>query len=90
METLIMTRPLDRLSAMTDYLISKNKEEQTKRRHYSETLGDYYQIKADGSLSFESGAEYTRAELVKVRTLSDETKRRIHTIKKIFIGAEIL
>lgn len=90
MDTLTMTRPIDRLSVMTDYLISKRETERAKRRHYSETLGDYYQIKADGSLAFDSGAEYTRAELVKVRTLSDETKRQIHIIKKIFIGAEIL
>lgn len=90
MDTLTMTRPLDRLSAMTDYLISKRETERTKRRHYSETLGDYYTISRDGSLLFDSGAEYTRAELDRVRQLSDETKKQIHNVKKIFKGAELL
>lgn len=90
MDTLTMTRPIDRLSVMTDYLISKREDDKTKRRHYSETLGDYYTISRDGSLLFDSGAEYTRAELDKVRQLSDETKKQIHNVKKIFKGAEIL
>lgn len=90
MDTLTMTRPLDRLSAMTDYLISKRETDKTKRRHYSETLGDYYTISRDGSLLFDSGAEYTRAELDRVRQLSDETKKQIHNVKKIFKGAELL
>ncbi len=90
MDTLTMTRRLDRLSAMTDYLISKRETERAKRRHYSETLGDYYTISRDGSLLFDSGAEYTRAELDKVRQLSDETKKQIHNVKKIFKGAELL
>lgn len=90
MDTLTMTRPLDRLSAMTDYLISKRETERAKRRHYSETLGEYYLIRRDGSLLFDSGAEYTRAELDKVRQLSDETKKQIHNVKKIFKGAELL
>lgn len=90
MDTLTMTRPIDRLSVMTDYLISKREDDKTKRRHYSETLGDYYTISRDGSLLFDSGAEYTRAELDKVRQLSDETKKQIHNVKKIFKGAELL
>lgn len=90
MDTLTMTRPLDRLSVMTDYLISKRETERAKRRHYSETLGDYYTISRDDSLLFDSGAEYTRAELDKVRQLSDETKKQIHNVKKIFKGAELL
>ena len=90
MDTLTMTRPIDRLSVMTDYLISKREDDKTKRRHYSETLGDYYVILRDGSLLFDSGAEYTRAELDKVRQLSDETKKQIHNVKKIFKGAELL
>ncbi len=90
MSTLTMTRPNDRLSVMTDYLIKRRDDNQTKRRHYSETLGDYYQLKRDSSLLFDSGAEYTRAELNKVRELSDDTKKQIHNVKKIFKGAELL
>ncbi len=90
MSTLTMTRPLDRLTAMTDYLISKRDIDKTKRRHYSETLGDYYQLRRDGSLFFDCGAEYTRAELDKIRELSDEHKKQIHNVKKIFKGATIL
>jgi len=75
---------------MTDYLISKREDDKTKRRHYSETLGDYYVILRDGSLLFDSGAEYTRAELHKVSKLSDNTKKQIHNVKKIFKGAELL
>ncbi len=90
MDTLTMTRPIDRLSVMTDYLIKVQEDKQTKRRHYSETLGDYYVIRRDGSLLFDSGAEYTRAELDKVKELSDETKKQIHDIKKIFIGATLI
>lgn len=88
MSTLAMS--YDRLTIMTDYLIRRRDDEQTKRRHYSETLGDYYVILRDGSLLFDSGAEYTRAELDKVRQLSDETKKQIHNVKKIFKGAELL
>jgi len=90
MDTLTMTRPSDRLSVMTDYLISKRETETTKRRHYSETLREYYLIRADGSLFFDSGTEYTRAELDKVRELSTDTKKQIHNVKKIFKGAELL
>ena len=90
MSTLAMTRPYSRLDAMTDYIISKRETERSKRRHYSETLGEYYTISRDGSLLFDSGAEYTRAELDKVRQLSDETKKQIHNVKKIFKGAELL
>ena len=90
MDTLTMTRPIDRLSVMTDYLISKREDDKTKRRHYSETLGDYYTISRDGSLLFDSGAEYTRAELAKIRELSDDTKKQIHNIKQVFKGAELL
>lgn len=90
MDTLTMTRPLDRLSVMTDYLISKREDDKTKRRHYSETLGEYYVIRRDGSLLFDSGTEYTRAELHKVSKLSDEHKKQIHNVKKIFKGAELL
>ena len=90
MDTLTMTRPIDRLSVMTDYLISKREDDKTKRRHYSETLGEYYLIRRDGSLLFDSGTEYTRAELHKVSKLSDDTKKQIHNIKKIFKGAELL
>jgi len=90
MDTLTMTRPLDRLSVMTDYLISKRETDKTKRRHYSETLGEYYLIQRDGSLLFDSGITYTRAELDKVQELSDDTKKQIHNVKKIFKGAEIL
>lgn len=88
MSTLAMS--YDRLTLMTDYLIRRRDDEQTKRRHYSETLGDYYVILRDGSLLFDSGAEYTRAEIRKVKELSDETKKQIHDIKKIFIGATLL
>lgn len=90
MDTLTMTRPIDRLSAMTDYLISKRETDKTKRRHYSETLGEYYLIRRDGSLLFDSGTEYTRAELDKIRELSDKHKQQLHNVKKIFKGAEIL
>ena len=90
MDTLTMTRPIDRLSVMTDYLIKRRDDNQTKRRHYSETLGDYYVIRRDGSLLFDSGAEYTRAELKQIKELSDETKKQIHDIKKIFIGATLI
>ena len=90
MSTLAMTRPYSRLDAMTDYIISKRETERSKRRHYSETLGEYYTISRDGSLLFDSGAEYTRAELDKVKGLSDTEKKQIHNIKKIFIGATIL
>ena len=90
MDTLTMTRPIDRLSAMTDYLISKRETDKTKRRHYSETLGEYYLIRRDGSLLFDSGTEYTRAELNKIRELSDKHKQQLHNVKKIFKGAEIL
>lgn len=90
MDTLTMTRPIDRLSVMTDYLISKREDDKTKRRHYSETLGEYYLIRRDGSLLFDSGAEYTRAELDKVKELSDKHKQQIHNVKKIFKGAELL
>jgi hypothetical protein len=75
---------------MTDYLIKRRDDNQTKRRHYSETLGDYCVIRRDGSLLFDSGAEYTRAELDKVKELSDDTKKQIHNVKKIFKGAELL
>lgn len=88
MSTLAMS--YDRLTIMTDYLIRRRDDEQTKRRHYSETLGDYYVILRDGSLLFDSGAEYTRAELDKVRELSDDTKKQIHNIKQVFKGAELL
>ena len=90
MDTLIMTRPLDRLSAMTDYLISKRETEETKRRHYSETLGEYYLIKRDGSLLFDSGTEYTRAELHKISKLSDDNKKQIHNVKKLLKGATLI
>lgn len=90
MSTLTMTRQYDRLSVMTDYLIKRRDDNQTKRRHYSETLGDYYVIRRDGSLLFDSGTEYTRAELDKVKELSDDTKKQIHNVKKIFKGAELL
>lgn len=90
MDTLTMTRPIDRLSVMTDYLIRVKEDERSKRRHYSETLGEYYVIRRDGSLLFDSGAEYTRAELHKVSKLSDETKKQIHNVKKIFKGAELI
>lgn len=90
MDTLTMTRPIDRLSVMTDYVIRRQEDERSKRRHYSETLGDYYVILRDGSLLFDSGAEYTRAELAKIRELSDDTKKQIHNIKQIFKGAELL
>ena len=90
MDTLTMTRPIDRLSVMTDYLISKREDDKTKRRHYSETLGEYYLIRRDGTLLFDSGAEYTRAELDKVKELSDDTKKQIHNIKQVFKGAELL
>jgi len=90
MDTLIMTRPLDRLSAMTDYLISKRETEETKRRHYSETLGEYYLIQRDGSLLFDSGTEYTRAELHKISKLSDDNKKQIHNVKKILKGATLI
>lgn len=90
MDTLTMTRPIDRLSAMTDYVIRRQEDERSKRRHYSETLGDYYVILRDGSLLFDSGAEYTRAELDKIRELSDDTKKQIHNIKQVFKGAELL
>jgi hypothetical protein len=91
MDTLTMTRPIDRLSA-NDRLpyLQAGGPIRAKRRHYSETLGDYYTISRDGSLLFDSGAEYTRAELDKVRQLSDETKKQIHNVKKIFKGAELL
>lgn len=85
-----LTMSYDRLTIMTDYLIRRREDEQTKRRHYSETLGDYYVILRDGSLLFDSGAEYTRAELDKVRELSDDTKKQIHNIKQVFKGAELL
>ncbi len=90
MDTLTMTRPIDRLSVMTDYLIKVKETERSKRRHYSETLGEYYVIRRDGSLLFDSGTEYTRAELHKVSKLSDDTKKQIHNVKKIFKGAELL
>jgi len=90
MDTLTMTRPIDRLSVMTDYLISKREDDKTKRRHYSETLGEYYLIRRDGSLLFDSGTEYTRAELDKVKELSDKHKQQIHNVKRIFKGAELL
>ena len=90
MSTLAMTRPYSRLDAMTDYIISKRETERSKRRHYSETLGEHYTISRDGSLLFDSGAEYTRAELDKVKGLSDTEKKQIHSVKKIFKGAEIL
>lgn len=90
MDTLTMTRPLDRLSVMTDYLIKRRDDNQTKQRHYSETLGEYYVIRRDGSLAFDSGAGYTRAELAKIRELSDDEKKQIHNVKKIFKGAELL
>ena len=90
MDTLTMTRPIDRLSVMTDYLIRVKEDERSKRRHYSETLGEYYVIRRDGSLLFDSGAEYTRAELHKVSKLSDNTKKQIHNVKKIFKGAELI
>ena len=90
MSTLAMSNSYNRLSVMTDYLIRSREDKQTKRRHYSETLGDYYVIRRDGSLAFDSGAEYTRAELDKVKELSDETKKQIHNVKKIFKGAELL
>lgn len=93
MSTLTMTRPLDRLSAMTDYLIqrqAKDRPREAKRRHYSETLGEYYQIYPDGSLLFDSGATYTRAEQIKLKGTDDKTKTDIHNVKKIFIGATII
>lgn len=90
MDTLTMTNHLDRLTLMTDYLIRRREIDKTKRRHYSETLGDYYVILRDGSLLFDSGAEYTRAEQRKLKQLSDETKKQIHNVKKIFKGAELL
>lgn len=89
MDTLTMTRPLDRLSAMTDYLISKRETERAKRRHYSETLGENYGILANGLLLFDSGATYTKAEQAKIKDLDDKTKQDIHSIKKIFTGATI-
>ena len=90
MSTLTMAKPLNRLAVMTDYLIKRDEHDRTKRRHYSETLGEYYLIRRDGSLLFDSGAEYTRAELDKVRELSDDTKKQIHNIKQVFKGAELL
>ncbi len=89
MSTLAMTRPLNRLSVMTDYLIQKEEHDRTKRRHYSETLGEHYGVLADGSLLFDSGASYTRAEQAKLKDTDNDTKRDIHNIKKIFTGATI-
>ena len=89
MDTLTMTRPIDRLSVMTDYLISKREDDKTKRRHYSETLGENYGILANGLLLFDSGATYTKAEQAKIKDLDDKTKQDIHSIKKIFTGATI-
>ena len=90
MSTLTMAKPLNRLAVMTDYLIKRDEHDRTKRRHYSETLGEYYLIRRDGSLLFDSGTEYTRAELDKIRELSDKHKQQLHNVKKIFKGAEIL
>jgi len=93
MDTLTMTRPLDRLSVMTDYLIKRQARDEpteTKRRHYSETLGEYYQLKPDGSILFDSGVKYTRDELIKLKATDDKTKTDIHNVKKIFIGATLI
>ena len=84
MSTLVMTRPVNRLAAMTDYLIKREEHDRTKRRHYSETLGEHYGVLADGSLLFDSGASYTKAEQAKLKHLDDKTKRDIHNIKNAY------
>ena len=89
MSTLTMAKPLNRLAVMTDYLIKSDEHDRTKRRHYSETLGENYGILANGLLLFDSGATYTKAEQAKIKDLDDKTKQDIHSIKKIFTGATI-
>ena len=90
MSTLTMARPNDKLAAMADYLIRKQEHDRTKQRHYSETLGEYYGILVDGSLLFDSGVTYTKAEQAKLIHLDTQTKTDIHSIKKTFTGATIL
>jgi len=50
-----MAKPINRLAVMTDYLIKREEHDRTKRRHYSETLGENYGILANGLLLFDSG-----------------------------------
>lgn len=93
MSTITMARPVNRLSAMTDYLIQRqtaNRAREPVRRYYNETLGDYYKLNPDGSILFDSGIIYTRAELTKLKAVSDTTKTDIHNVKKIFKGAIII
>lgn len=85
-----MNQPLDRLITMTDYFISQHKVKQTKKRHYSETLGEHYRVKLDGSIVFTSGVVYTRQELEKLKDASDADKKQIHNIKKIFKGGQVI
>jgi Fic family protein len=89
MSTATMSRPINRLSVMADYLVEKEQTERTKRRHYSETLGEHYGIAADGTLNFDSGATYTRAEQAKLEHLDTKTKLDVHNIKKTFTGATL-
>jgi hypothetical protein len=48
-----------------------------------------YGIAADGTLNFDSGATYTRAEQAKLEHLDTKTKLDVHNIKKTFTGATL-
>jgi hypothetical protein len=50
-----MAKPLNRLAVMTDYLIKREEHDRTKRRHYSETLGENYGVLATAYSSLTAG-----------------------------------
>jgi len=82
------------MSTLRAYIYEQaKKQEQEKReasrpkhsQHFSHLFGEGYTIEPSGRVVFES-TSYTKEELDKMRGLSNEAKKKVHTIKKLYEG----
>lgn len=58
----------------------------TPRVLYSEVLGLYYELRDDGSVSFEDGVDYFRREVQNLRGAPAELVKQVHAVKTVFDG----